>query len=102
MVCCGSSCTSAAERITPAPTSDSAYRWISWQVPVMTVRRVTTGGLSALACWPPAQHSDTPTTSVATENQTRAMAPSENNGDGCGSGVPRCARTGFALQLGEL
>lgn len=39
-------CTSAVDRITLVPRTDSAYRWSSWQVPVMTVRSVTTGGLS--------------------------------------------------------
>lgn len=70
--------TSAADRITLVPTNDSAYRWISWQVPVKTVRRVTTDGLSALACSArasaPAQATVKPRANTQIVRKTRAMA----------------------------
>lgn len=70
--------TSAADRITLVPTNDSAYRWISWQVPVKTVRSVTTDGLSALACSArasaPAQATVKPRANTQIVRKTRAMA----------------------------
>lgn len=70
--------TSAADRITLVPTNDSAYRWISWQVPVKTVRRVTTDGLSASACSArvsaPAQATVKPRANTEIVSKTRAMA----------------------------
>lgn len=71
--------TSAAERITLVPTTDSAYRWISWHVPTTRVRKVTTGALSAcLACSAPApapaQPTAQPRANTQAASKNRAMA----------------------------
>lgn len=82
-------CTSTADWITVVPSTDSACRWISWQVPVIRERRLTTGSLPALARSSPASASTHTATRTSTQaaDKTRTMMTRP-------SAQPRCERRG--------